>query len=30
MDPPVRRHVIHVDAALGEELLDVPVGQTEP
>jgi hypothetical protein len=30
MDPAVHRDVVHVDAALGEELLDVSIGQTEP
>jgi len=25
LDPPVHRHVINLDAALGEELLDVSV-----
>jgi hypothetical protein len=30
LDPPVHRHVVDLDAALGEELLDVPVGQAEP
>jgi hypothetical protein len=30
MDPPVHRDVVHFDAAFGEELLDVPIGQTEP
>ena len=30
MNPPVHRHVIDLDAALGEELLHVPVGQAEP
>jgi len=30
LDPPVDAHVVDTDAALGEELLDVPVGQAEP
>ncbi len=30
IDPAVHRDVVHVDAAFGEELLDVPIGQTEP
>jgi hypothetical protein len=30
LDPPVDAHVVDLDAALGEELLDVPVGQAEP
>ena len=29
-DPPVHRHVVHLDAAFGEQLLDVAVGQPEP
>jgi hypothetical protein len=27
LHPPVYRHVIHLDAALGQQLLDVAVGQ---
>jgi hypothetical protein len=30
LDPPVDAHVVDLDAALAEELLDVPVGQAEP
>ncbi len=30
LDPPVHRHVVDLDAALGEELSDVPVRKTEP
>ncbi len=30
LDPPVHGHVIDLDPALGQELLDVPVGQAEP
>jgi hypothetical protein len=28
LHPPVRRHVIDLDAALGQQLLNVPVGQS--
>jgi hypothetical protein len=27
LHPPVDRHVIHIDAALGQQLLDVAIGQ---
>ncbi len=30
LNPPVHRHVIDLDAAFGQELFDVPVGQAEP
>ncbi len=30
LDPSEDRDVIDLDAALGQELLDVPVGETEP
>jgi hypothetical protein len=30
MDPPVDAHVIDLDAALGQQLLEVSVGQAEP
>src|SRR6266498_5761856 len=30
LDPPVDAHVVDLDPPLGEELLDVPVGQAEP
>ena len=30
LDPPVDGHVIDLDAALGEELFHVPIGQAEP
>src|SRR6266540_1881062 len=30
LDPPVHRDVVDLDAAFGQELLDVPVGEAEP
>jgi hypothetical protein len=30
LDPPVDRDVIDLDPALGQQLLDVPVGEAEP
>jgi hypothetical protein len=30
LDPPVHAHVIHLDAALCEELFHIPVGEPEP
>ena len=30
LDPPVDRDVVDLDPALGQRLLDVPVGETEP
>ncbi len=30
LDPPVQGHMVHLDAALGEDLLQVPVGQSVP
>jgi hypothetical protein len=30
LDPPVDAHVVDLDASLGQELFDVPVGQAEP
>src|SRR5712691_13466616 len=30
LDPPVDAHVVHLDAALGEEFFDVPIGKAEP
>ena len=30
LDPPVDRHVVDLDAPLGHELFDVPVGETKP
>ena len=30
LDPPVDAHVVDLDAALGQQLLDVSVGQAEP
>ena len=30
LDPSVDAHVVDLDAAFSEELLDVPVGQAEP
>ncbi len=30
LDPPEDRDVVDLDPALGQELLDVPVGQAEP
>jgi hypothetical protein len=29
LDPPVDRHVVHLDTTLGEQLLDISVGQAE-
>ena len=30
LDPPVNAHVVDLDPAFGEKLLDVPVGEAEP
>lgn len=30
LDPPVDRHVVDVDASLGQQFLDVPIGKAEP
>ena len=30
LDPPVESHVVDLDAPLGQQLLQVPVGQPEP
>jgi hypothetical protein len=30
LDPPVHRHVVDLDAAVGQKLLHVSVRQTEP
>jgi len=30
LHPPVHRDVVDLDAALGEDLFDVPVGEAEP
>jgi hypothetical protein len=30
LDPPVQGHMVHLDAALGEQLLQIPVGQAAP
>jgi hypothetical protein len=30
LDPPVDRDVVNLDPALGQQLLDVPIGEAEP
>jgi hypothetical protein len=30
LDPPVDRDVVDLDPALGQQLLDVPIGEAEP